>query len=241
MNSIKKNITFITGFVMIILSVVNLIIYKSDYLYRPKNYILFGAVYIISSAIIIFFSIKYKKEASKSSKIVALFLPIIALIYLVTLVFCFDLSINHKTYNILYYEMLFAVTIISSLMIFFTCSNIKWLKIIVGVLSFLGGALLCFVLLISLFFTTFTESTVLQTIVSPDDTYIAAYIHYDSGALGTESCVRVRKSKPKITFLIGSIVQEEEILWMGEWGDDPSPEWKDNDTLTINGVDYDLN
>lgn len=105
----------------------------------------------------------------------ASFLPLIAFIYLITLIFSFDLSIDHKTYSILYYEILFAVTIVFSLIIFFVYNHVKWLKIVVGIFSLGLGALFGFVLFISLIFTNFGESKIIQTVNSPDDTYPFTY------------------------------------------------------------------
>ena len=119
MNKVKTSINSVIGIIMIALSVLNLIIARLDYIYRPKSYIVFGIVYLIMTVGIAFFSIKYRNDANKVSKNFASFLPIIALVYLITLIFSFDLSIDHKTYSLLYYEMLFSVTIIFSLIIFF--------------------------------------------------------------------------------------------------------------------------
>ena len=113
MNKVKTSINSVIGIIMIALSAINLIMSRLDYMYRPRSYIVFGIVYLIMTVCIAFFSIKYRNDANKVSKNFASFLPIIALVYLITLIFSFDLSIDHKTYSILYYEMLFAVTIIA--------------------------------------------------------------------------------------------------------------------------------
>ncbi|MBQ4516238.1 MAG: hypothetical protein II978_05565 [Clostridia bacterium] len=242
MNRIKTSINSIIGIIMLILSVLNLIISKVDCIYRPKSYAVFGVVYLIISAIIVFFSIKYKNDANKISKKFAVFLPIIALIYVITLAFSFDLSIDYKTYSLLYYEMLFAVTIIFSLIIFFAYCHIIWLKIVVGVISLGVGALFGFVLFITLIFTNFGESKIIQTISSPNGIYVARFITHDSGALGGDTCVRVRNEKPKMLLFLGSVIQNEQQIWTGVWEKEPNIkwEWEDNDTILINDVGYDV-
>ena len=176
MKKIKANITSTMGIIMLVLSVLNLIISRLDYIYRPKSYVLFLVMYIILVVSITFISIRYRCETKKVSKIFASFLPLIALIYLITLLFSFDFSIDYKTYSLLYYEILFAITLVSSLVIFFIYHHIKWLKIIVGIISAGVGALFGFVFFISLIFTNFGKSDILQIINSPDNTYVAISI-----------------------------------------------------------------
>ena len=240
MNKVKTSINSVIGIIMIVLSALNLIIARLDYIYRPRSYIVFGIVYLIMTVGIAFFSIKYRNDANKVSKNFASFLPIIALVYLITLIFSFDLSIDHKTYSLLYYEMLFAVTIIFSLIIFFVYNHIKWLKIVVGILSIGIGALFGFVLFISLFFTNFGESKIIQTVNSPDGTYVAISISHDDGALGGDTCVRVINNKQKVPLLIGSITRREQQLWIGGWAEEPTLKWEDDDTILINDVSYDV-
>lgn len=238
MEKIKANVTSITGTIMLVLSVLNLIISKSDYVYRPKNYVLFLVVYIILAVAMSFCSIKFKEKSKKND--LASFLPLIAIIYLITLLFSFDFSIDYKTYSLLYYEVIFVVTLVSSLIIFFIYNNIKWVKIIVGIISAGIGALFCFVLFISLIFMNFGRSDILQIVNSPDSTYVAIAISHDEGALGGDTCVRVRKNKQRVNLLIGSITRREQQLWIGEWASEPSLKWEDNDTILINDVRYDL-
>ena len=240
MKKIKANITSIMGIIMLTLSVLNLIISKLDYIYRPKSYVLFLVMFVLLAVVITFLSIRYKCETKKVSKFLASFLPLIALIYLITLLFSFDFSIDYKTYNLLYYEILFAVTLVSSLVIFFIYNHIKWLKIIVSIISAGIGALFGFALFISLIFTNFGESNIIQILNSPDDTYVAMLISHDDGALGGDTCVRVRNNKHRVNLLIGSITRREQQLWIGDWASEPSLKWEDNDTILINDVRYDV-
>ena len=221
-------------------SPVNIIISSMGYMYRPKSYMLFGVVYCIFALGITFISIKYKNDAYIISRKFASFLPIIALVYVITLMFSFDFSIDYKTYSILYYEMLFAVTIIFSLIIFFSYNDIKWLNIVVGIISSGIVALFVFMVYVTLIFTNFGESEILQIVNSPDDTYVAISISHDDGALGGDTCVRVRNNKQKITLVIGSIICRERQLWIGNWSEEPTVKWEDNNTILINDISYDI-
>ena len=124
-------------------------------------------------------------------------------------------------------------------MIFFVYNHIKWLKIVVGIFSLGLGALCGFVLFISLIFTNFGESKIIQTVNSPDDTYVAISISHDDGALGGDTCVRIRNNKQRVNLLVGSIIQREQQLWIGDWAEEPTLKWEDNDTILINDVRYD--
>lgn len=240
MKKIKTGINAITGISMIALAVINIIIFKSGCVYRPKSYILFGAVYFVLAAGITFFSIKYKNDACKTSKIFGSFLPLISLLYAITLMLSFDLSIDYITYSILYYELLFAITVIFSLVIFFVYTRPIWLKIAVGACSLGLGVIFVFVLFVTLVFANFGEDKILQTLNSPDDTYVAMSVSYDDGALGGDTCVRVRDKKHKISLLIGRITRREQTPWTGDWGNVPTIEWEDDDTILINGFGYDV-
>ena len=240
MNKVKTSINSMAGIIMIVFSVLNLIISKLDYVYSPKNYTVFCFVYLIFTFAIVFFSIKYRNFANKISKNFASFLPIISLVYLITLLFSFDLSVDHKRTGILYYEMIFAVTIIFSLIIFFVYNHIKWLKIVVGIVSICIGALFSFVFFTSLIYAYFGESKIIQTVNSPDGTYVAISISHDDGALGGDTCVSVINNKQKAPLLVGSITRSEQLLWIGDWAEEPILKWEDNDTIMINGVRYDV-
>lgn len=240
MEKIKANITSIMGTIVLVLSVLNLIISKLDYVYRPKSYVLFLVVYVILAVTMTFLSIRYKGESKKVSKLIASFLPLITLIYVITLLFSFDFSIDYKTYSLLYYEIMFAIILVSSLIIFFIYNDIKWLKIIVGILSAGVGALFGFVLFLSLVFTNFGKSDILQIVNSPDNTYVAMAISHDEGALGGDTCVNVRNIQKDIRLLSGTLTSLRKEIWRGNWNEKPVLQWKDNTNLLVNGTDYNI-
>ena len=95
-------------------------------------------------------------------------------------------------------------------------------------------------LFISLIFTNFGESKIIQTVNSPDDTYVAISISNDDGALGGDTCVRVINNKQKVPLLIGSITRREQHLWIGDWAEEPTLKWEDGNTILINDVSYDV-
>ena len=239
-NRIKTNINSLVGIVMIVLSVLNLIISKLDYLYRPKSYILFFAIYLILSILSTYFSVKYKKYASNTSRRIASFMPLIVLAYLFTLLFCFDIKIDNRMNNIFYYELLFTITISSSLVLFFVYNKVKWLKICIAVIVGIFAYFFAQVLFLSMLFSNFGENTVVQTVKSPDNTYVAWVVSSDQGALGGSTEVYVRDIQKDIHLVSGMLKTESKKLHSGGWGTEAVLRWEDNDTILINDVRYDI-
>lgn len=75
------------------------------------------------------------------------------------------------------------------------------------------------------------ENTVVQTLKSPDGTYIAQVISSDQGAMGGNTLVEVYpKGKPR----------QKQRVYMGQWGEHTTMEiyWETDTCLIINGVEY---
>ncbi len=81
------------------------------------------------------------------------------------------------------------------------------------------------------FMTNFGESTVTETVPSPEGTYEAYVISHDEGATGGSTSVRVKKAKKWGLFQ----KNKEEMLQRGKWGEEYDLVWIDDDTLEVNG------
>ncbi len=81
------------------------------------------------------------------------------------------------------------------------------------------------------FMANFGESTVTETVPSPDGTYEAYVISHDVGATGGGTSVRVKKAKKWGLFQNN----KEEMLQRGKWGEEYDLVWIDDDTLEVNG------
>ncbi len=77
----------------------------------------------------------------------------------------------------------------------------------------------------------FGESTVTETVPSPEGTYEAYVISHDEGALGGSTSVRVKEAKKWGLFQ----KNKEEMLQRGKWGEEYDLVWIDDDTLEVNG------
>lgn len=237
---VKSKYNIFIGVLFIALTLINLFIYKSGYTYRPKNYVFFIIIFFAIIAGATLLSIKLKKYANKISKIFVCIMPILSLLYVASLMFSFDLSVNYKTYAIVYYELMFAFLMISSFIMFFVYSTNKWLKICAGIVGAVIASIFVFIFFISLIFANFGESNILQDIHSPNNTYSAVAISLDEGALGGDNVVYVRNIQKDINLLIGNLNSQRQQIWMGDWSDVPTLEWADDNNLLINNKEYDV-
>ena len=79
------------------------------------------------------------------------------------------------------------------------------------------------------------EKTITQTLSSPDGTYEAYVISCDEGALGGDTSVYVKKKENR-----GLFERKEKELYFGEWAQTYQLEWKDDDTLLVDGKLYEM-
>lgn len=241
MEKIKPNINTILGIAILILTVVNSIIYKLDYTYIPNNYILFTSIHVLIAICAIIFSVKYKKVASKTSKIFGYIMPIIALVYILVLLLILDTGIiNNQENNTLYNQILFTTTIVSSLIIFFNYNKFMWLRICSSIVTAIFTIGYSLIVLISIVLPDINETTIVQTLNSPENTYSAYIISDDQGALGGSTHVYIRNIKKNINFLTGTLRKEEQRIWRGSWNANPTLEWKDDHNILINNKNYDV-
>lgn len=92
-------------------------------------------------------------------------------------------------------------------------------------------AILLPVILFSVSVGGLAENKVVQTLESPDGTYIAQVISSDQGAMGGNTLVEVYpKGKPR----------QKQRVYMGEWGEHAYMEirWESDTCLVINGAEY---
>ena len=168
MKAVKSNFNTILCVFLLMASVLNFIIYKSGYVYRPKSYIAFFVAYLALAVIVTVITVKFRWNVCKTAKIITYVIPIIAVIYTVSLLFSFDFSIDYKTYSFIYFELLFAVAAISSTVIFFVYRPVIWIRICAIILALIVSVVFGFIVFISLIFTNFGENTITQTLQSPD-------------------------------------------------------------------------
>lgn len=237
---VKSGYNAVIGALFIALTLINLFIYKSGYTYRPKSYLLFIILVFGVVAGITVLAVKLKQYANKASEIFACMMPMLSLLFAFSLIFSFDLCVNYKTYDVIYYELMFAFLMSSSFIIFFVYAEKMWLKICAAIVCAVIAVIFGFMFFTSLLFANFGVSTVLQDIQSPDRTYSAVVISSDDGALGGDNAVYVRNIQRDIPLLIGNLNSQRKQIWIGDWGNVPTLEWADGNSLLINDKKYDV-
>lgn len=96
----------------------------------------------------------------------------------------------------------------------------------------------------SFFWFTFGQigvKTVTDRAPSPDGKYLAEVIDDDQGALGGNTLVNVSRNF-RINALVFTVTPKPERVYTGEYWEykDMTIDWTDNDTLLINGKEYDI-
>lgn len=117
----------------------------------------------------------------------------------------------------------------------------KWLKIPAGIVYVAWTAILVITAFLQFVLGDIGETTVVRAVVSPEGTQIAEILDIDEGALGGSTIVEVRKNT-QIDLKIVQISTVPNRIYNGEWGEfeDMTLEWIDENTLCINGSEYDL-
>ena len=114
-------------------------------------------------------------------------------------------------------------------------------KIITTVISFMLMIPIILITWFAFIFTLvdFVSVKTLQTLDSPDSKYVASIIERDEGALGGSTTVDVCENF-KVSLLLFEIRKKSRSLYEGHLGegDNLKVYWKDNETLTINSLDY---
>ena len=85
---------------------------------------------------------------------------------------------------------------------------------------------------------TFTSGNIKMCI--RDRTYRAWVQVSDQGALGGDSCVKVRNIKKEFFTGLGTFKKRDAVLYFGGWGESYDLQWEDNNTLLVNGKKYNI-
>ncbi|HEX3037751.1 MAG TPA: DUF5412 family protein [Oscillospiraceae bacterium] len=117
------------------------------------------------------------------------------------------------------------------------------MKILSGLLSALLITLLIFAFLLYCAFAgLYSEDTVVKTLKSPNNTYVANIINSDQGALGGNTDVEISKTE-KFNIIIGNFSRIPKRVYSGKYEEYKAMDisWKNETTLVINGKEFDMN
>ena len=115
------------------------------------------------------------------------------------------------------------------------------LKVVALVLSVLMILPICFFSFIALIFGNIAQNTVVQTVASPNGKYYAQVIDSNQGALGGDTLVVVNQSC-RINLILFKVEKKPQRVYLGDWGEFKNMQinWKDNNCLVINSVEYEI-
>ena len=177
--------------------------------------------------------------------IFTIILPIINII----LLFCFDYVVTVT--NFTFYSAILAIISISLVIFSSRYGTIDYGKIVKIIMSLIlpislllySSYLLDIDSVYGYIFTLvgFTETKTLQTLISPDTLNVAYVIEHDAGATGGSTMVDVYENF-ELDLLLFEIKKIGKRLYDGDWGEGRNMEvyWKDNDTLVINSIEYNI-
>ncbi|MBE7043308.1 MAG: hypothetical protein E7399_07440 [Ruminococcaceae bacterium] len=237
---IKSNFNVLIGISGILFTFLNFTFGTLGYQYRPRNYTVFFGLYVASVLCVTVFSVIFKRYARKKAVVFGCLMPFIALLYEISLLFFFDFMIDYLSYELVYFLLLLGIALFFSSIIFFVYNPYLWLRILGIVATIILIVIFGFMFFISLFFSDFGSNSVIDIIDSPGHTYQAWVISSDQGAFGGDTMVNVQNTKNKINFVTGTIIGQRKRIWTGDWGNKPKLKWKDENTLLINGVAYNV-
>lgn len=115
-------------------------------------------------------------------------------------------------------------------------------KTMAKVLSVLLVLLLAAASVLDFFSAVMSRSTVVNRIPSPDGRHTAIVTDHDHGATGGSVTVELYDVCRGRNLLLGCLTPTPQEVWRGPWGSSQDMEvlWKDDNTLHINGFDFEL-
>jgi len=163
-------------------------------------------------------AIKNRHEKTKTSVVFSALLPLIAIFFIISKWIASEI-IGVDTYI---YIASFCITLICSMIVFFSCGRGKAVKIGLGITYTVLVASIFFILFMWVFFFTFfnlSSDTVVKSEISPNAVYLAEIIDNDQGALGGATIVNVTRRNRNINILIGELKKDPQMIYYGRWGE----------------------
>ena len=148
---------------------------------------------------------------------------------------------SEPLWNFLILLIMAGCFVLSVFLVVFCCRKLA-AKLIFSIVPGLLALGLAFIALIAVFAAGIGEDTVVEAKESPDGLLVAELIDDDQGALGGNTLVYVRRNSGYDLGIVRLRAKAQEV-YCGRWGEfyDMALEWKDSETLWINGKEYKAN
>lgn len=115
-------------------------------------------------------------------------------------------------------------------------------KAVSAVLSVLAAIALVVLYVYNLVYNSFfSDITVIRSIGSPDESYVAEVIS-DASVLGDKTRVRIKQSEQRFGALIGGFSEKSQLIYTGEDYeiDTVRISWTNEKTVAVNGTEYEV-
>lgn len=235
MKWLKSNFNAVILLILLVLTGINCTACVLGYEYMPKSMIALTVSCIIAAIAAAYVSKRFGKKANKISNVSAYLMPTAAFLYTISIFAVFG-----ENCSAVCGELIFAAAMSAAFIIFFCHNRFGWLKICAVICIALLAIVFLFVVSVTILFGGFGEDTVLQEAESPNGVYTVRTVSKDYGALGGDIYVYARNKQKDIPLLFGKFQKVEKILWKGDWEENPTLEWSDDDNLLIDGLECDM-
>ena len=225
-----------------------LLIKLLGYTFIPFNGIVIN---FFTAGIIIWLTIigmKNRNEKTNISVVSTVFLPLIAISYLILKSISCDISgKNHGLLlvyltgeNTMIYVIHACITLACSMILFFSCGRGKAARIGVGIIYCILLFFMCVIFFFAIVLSDFGKNTLVKSELSPNSKYLAEVIAMDSGALGGDTVVNVTRQNRDINLFFGELKKDPKRIYHGRWGEfyDMTLRWETDEVLYIDGTRY---
>lgn len=185
----------------------------------PKHGIMFTAFTSFAAIAVVFFSFRFRSEASSASISNARLMPLYTFIFIL----CSSFFVQIDT---IFVNVITLLIISGGFAIFFIHSNSRFAK---AAMSFLFSLFLFVILIcisLSLLIGSFAATATVEECYSPSGKYYAYTVESDQGALGGSTAVYIRKANS-----LGPFQPKSKQIAAGRYGERYNLSFSDNNDL----------
>lgn len=223
----KRNFNLYLIIALVVLSAVFLV---SGKCFTPASDIGFTVFTFILTAAAVFFSFRFRKAAAYPSFVCAALMPYFTIFFVICSVNFFVIADNICSW------LTVAICIGGSAAIFFIYSKNAVAKAVAAIAFTLIFLVILFFIICNILIPSFNSYTVAEEAYSPNGRHYAYTLEIDSGALGGNTIVYMRRCNIVLPF--GTISSRDIKITQGGWSNRYALEWKDDDTLIVAGKEY---
>ncbi|MDR2903362.1 MAG: hypothetical protein LBU77_02475 [Clostridiales bacterium] len=199
--------------------------------YEIGLYIVFSVLIILQTRIML----KNRETQTLLTKRLMRIFPLAALV---------TVGCTGSSSSVEFFVIYSAITLICSLVLFFSYDNGGIVKLVLGALYLIMISFILLLFLIILFFRRLGLGldTVVKSDLSPNAIYMAEIIDNNQGATGGNTYVEVTRKGQNIPLLFGELQKKPITVYRGQWGEGFSMNlrWESDHILYINDKKYDI-